>query len=501
MATVRPATFSKVFRHIHTLRFKLAGLHVLVFGVILAALSVFILNTMESNLEEDFDERLHDVAMAVADRIETARETERQENIDIFVRFAGYYFQSRTDDGRPDKRSLNLGQVHLPWTAEMEAARASASGVPVTIAGEPTAELLGNHGQVRVLTIYRAPDAGAKWRPFYLQVGRSLRWMQTSIDELRRLFLFMVPTALLVALAASWFLASRSLKPIEKIREIAEQLNVQDLSQRFDGPSRGDEVAQMVLTINGMLDRLHASFQAQERFIALASHELKTPLSVLLGELQVMGQRARTPEEYERFARSAQDEVRSLAQTVDSVLTLARAEAGLPMTTSDEVSVNEMVIEAVERCRPLASQREIRLVPQLAMPEGDAAEPTIQGDGELIRLMFVNLIRNAIRVSPPRHPVVIAVAQTKDSVTVSVCDDGPGIAPQYIDRVFDRFFRVPDQDSGFAGVGLGLTIVRGTAELHGGTALARNRPSGGCDFLVHLPLASRNSTRPVVLEG
>src|SRR5690606_33142996 len=110
--------------------------------------------------------------------------------------------------------------------------------------------------------------------PFYVQAAVNTRSLKESLADLQRQFLILVPGGLLVGAAASWFLAKRSLQPIEKIRQIAERLSVQDLSQRFEQPRGGDEVALMVQTINKMLDRLHDSFQAQERFIGHASHEL-----------------------------------------------------------------------------------------------------------------------------------------------------------------------------------------------------------------------------------
>ncbi|HWL94833.1 MAG TPA: HAMP domain-containing sensor histidine kinase [Phycisphaerae bacterium] len=489
-----------MWRHVQTLRFKLAGLYLLVFGAILAALCVVIFNISENNLRNDFDKGLQNAAEAVADKIQIEMESSDVpagnplELVSAF-RFPGYYFEQRGEDGSVLARTQNLGSIDLPWDEAMAEARSLTAPVFVTVGGEKAEELIGNPGEVRLMTLYREPRVteGRAASPFYLQVAVNTRFLKERIDALSRLFLILVPSGLMVAAVASWFVSGRALQPIEKIRHIAERLSVQDLSQRFEQPRGRDEVALMVETINKMLDRLHNSFQAQERFIGHASHELKTPLSVLLGEAQVLKQKRRQPEEYEQFVGSVQDEVRSLAQMVDSVLTLARAEAGLPMTTSDEVSVNEIVIDAVERCQPQAKQREVRIVPHLAMPQGEEPEPIAIGDGDLLRLMFVNLIRNAIRYSPPGRPVEIVVTVEGNQAIISVRDQGPGIPPEYIDRVFDRFFRVPEQGVDFKGVGLGLTIVRGIAQLHGGTAVAANRRQGGCEFIVRLPLARRAS--------
>lgn len=461
-------------------------------GAILTALGAIILNVAETNLRADFDGRLQNAAELVAEKVQNARESGSDYNIDVVFRFPGYYFEVRSKDGKGDRRSSNLGSSDLPWTPQMVDAKSFELPVFVTIGGEEAEKLIGNPGEVRIITLYResrtSDGTEPQSEPFYVQAALNIRSLKDKIAEQRQQFLLLVSSGLLVAAVASWFLAVRSLKPLAKVRQIAEQLSVQDLSQRFEQPRGRDEVAQMVETINKMLDRLHDSFQAQERFIAHASHELKTPLSVLLGESQVINQKSRTPEEYQHFVTSVQEEVRSLAQTVDSVLTLARAEAGLPMTTTDEVSLNEKIVESVEQCQAQAKQRDVRLVPHLAMPQGDEGEPTVIGDGDLIRLMIVNLIRNAIRYSPPGQSVEIVVSLRGGEATVSVLDRGPGIPPMYIDRVFDRFFRVPEKDGSFKGAGLGLAIVRGISQLHGGRASARNRDDGGCEITIHLPL-------------
>lgn len=482
-----------MWRHVQTLRFKLAGLYLLVFGAILTTICVIIFNVSQNNLRRDFDARLQDAAVAMVDKILIS--TERQateltaenplELINPF-RFPGHYFQLRLADGRILERSRNLGRIVLPWSEEMAAAKTLGTPVLLTLRDDDAAALLGNPGEVRLLTLYQeAPGA----TPFYLQVAVNQRSVNEAAAKMRRFFLILIPSGLLVAAVASWFLSARSLRPIAQVRQIAERLSVQDLSQRFEQPRSRDEVALMVETINRMLDRLHDSFMAQERFIGHASHELKTPLSVLLGEAQVLQQKPRSIEDYQRFITIVQDEARSLAQMVDSVLTLARAEAGLPMTSTEEVSLNEVVLEAVEQCQPQARQCGVRVVPRLLMPEGDESEPIIIGNDDLIRLMFANLIRNATRYSPTDKPIEIVVTLDARDAVIAVRDRGPGIPPQYIDRVFDRFFRVPEKGSEFKGVGLGLTIVRGIARLHGGSAVAANRPDGGCEFIVRLPLA------------
>lgn len=483
-----------MLRHTQTLRFKLASLLLIVFGVILGGLCATVLALREDYLREDFDERLTDRAETIVDDIVSAAE----DNPDVKVegvlrrrvsrfRFPGYFVQVRLPEELVFARSPRLGDNTLPLSDAAKASSQSNEPSVETIRDGVALDLLGADAELRLLTLRHAGSGGPS---FYLQIAADLSRVNESVRNLRQVFILVIAIGLVATGIASWLLARRSLSPIARIAEIAERLRADDLTQRFDQPRGKDEVATMVATINRMLDRLADAFQAQKRFSADVAHELKTPLAILLGEAQVLMRQERSPEEYDRFVASVQDEVRSLAQTVDSLLTLARAEAGLPMAGGADVPINEVVTDAVERCNPLAEQREVRVVPVLALDQSDETGPVVNGDGALLRLMSTNLLRNAIRHSPPDEAVDVAVGFSGKEVVITVRDRGPGIPPEYVDKVFDRFFRVPDRKVSFQGTGLGLTIVRGIARLHGGSASVLNHADGGCEFVVRLPLAN-----------
>jgi len=482
-----------VWRHFKSLRFKLASLYVVVFGAILTVLGIIILTVSERDLRNEFDFALRDRAEAMADRIVVSPDewppspspANPIPRLNPF-RFPRHYIQIRLADESVAERSPNLGKQILPLSDQARQARTTNQPVFETLRDEIARALIGSDsGELRLLTIYRQ---AAHTAPFYLQVGVNQGRVNQSVQDLRRLFLLLMPTGLAVVAVASWWLAGRFLGPIRRIAELAGRLGAHNLGLRFDPPQGQDEIAELVVTINQMLDRISEAFQAQERFMADVSHELKTPLSVLLGEAQVMLQKERSTADYERFVRSVQDEVRSLAQTVDSVLTLTHAEAGAPITNAAELALNDVVMEAVERCQPLALQRGVRIVPVLALPRGDRSGPVLLGDPELLCILFVNLIRNAVRYSPVGMAVDVHVRWTDTEAEVSVRDHGPGIPPQYIDRVFERFFRVPQNEGQFKGAGLGLTIARGIARLHAGSVQVANCPDGGCLFTVLLSL-------------
>jgi len=161
------------------------------------------------------------------------------------------------------------------------------------------------------------------------------------------------------------------------------------------------------------------------------------------------------------------------------------------------VSVNELVIEAGQRCQPLAQAGDIRLVPVLAMPKAEESELQVEGDAALLKAMTENLIRNAVRVSPVNGAVEVKVSAADSQAVIAVRDNGPGIPPEQLERVFEPFYRLERDPQHEHGTGLGLAIARGVANLHGGDIRASNRPGGGCEFIVHLRKAPAPDPGPM----
>jgi len=475
-----------------TIRFRLAIQYLLALSVILVIVCVIVLRSWEAHIREEFDRLLAEEAdtfeeylgadVESASPLASAR---RRTPPMSRLAFLWLFCQVVTEDASVVWHSENIDPGALPFTPAARSATQAGQACLETITVEPDALPLAQSRRLRLLTRRLVGTAGGR---YYLQVAGSLYPVEASVRRLRDLFVTIIPVGLAVASAASWLLAGRALAPIGDIVRQTRQYSAAHLDQRIKVRPGHDELSQLVKVINRMLDRLEAAFRAQEQFIANASHELKTPLSVLLAEAQILDQRARLPEEYNQFVTSVQDQLRQLSRLTDSLLTLARADAGFPLSRVEPVSLNDVVIESVQRCEPLARQRMVRLVPRLALPTERGVEPVIAGDRNLLRTVIENLVRNAVRYSPLEGTVEIEVALGDTAVAVIVRDSGPGIPPDRIDRVFNRFFQLPRGDRSVHAAGLGLAIAKSVTQLHDGSISVRNRPSGGCEFTVRLPL-------------
>lgn len=294
-----------------------------------------------------------------------------------------------------------------------------------------------------------------------------------------------VPIVLLLATLASLLLSRRALSPVAAIIHKAHAIRAHDLSERIPVPRANDEIRELAMTLNTLLDRLEKAFQAQEHFVADASHQLKTPLSILKGELELFSRQQRTQTELTHFLASAAQEIESLSKMVENLLLLARVDAEEVHHTKTQFRLDEKLMEVVSRYSRLAQEKHIGL--SVDLNHGDSASEnfSLAGDPELIRAAIENLVDNAIKYSPQKSVVKIVLTESAERFIVQVSDSGPGIPAGSIPFVFDRFYRI-QRFSGAPGFGLGLSVVRRVAELHQGKVEARNSTSGGAVMTLEL---------------
>jgi two-component system, OmpR family, sensor kinase len=251
--------------------------------------------------------------------------------------------------------------------------------------------------------------------------------------------------------------------------------------------SGGEELAGLARVVNDLLGRLEASFVQQRRFMADASHELRTPTAILRSEADVtLAQTHRTEEEYRAAVTIMRDAARRLTRIVDDLFLLARADSGNLVARREPIYLEELVHDATRAVRPLADARSIRV--ELS----EAVEAPFEGDADLLGRLLLNLLDNAIKHSPAGGSVEVGMARRNGHYEIDVIDEGAGIPAEAQERIFERFVRLDaararGEQSSTSGAGLGLAIARRIAEVHGGRlVLAASRP-GRTDFRVTLP--------------
>lgn len=379
------------------------------------------------------------------------------------------YAQLWTRDGRPLVRSRNLpAHLELPPEALLVAQEGEV--------GWGTHEWRGR--SIRSV-VYPLRLVGAAHGVHILQVAAPTEAVQATLSR----FAFLVVALTILTIAAAygmgWRLAGIALRPTREITEQAEAIEAGTLSERITAHADVLEFKRLVTVLNAMLNRLDRAFQGHRRFTADASHELRGPLNVLRGEIEVALKRVRSPAEYRETLERCREEVLQLGRLAADLLVLARSDAGLPLEQKMDIDLHALVGRVAERYRALASQRNVRI--QVA---GRAAH--VSGDPTLLERVVGNLIDNAVKFSPPNGTVGIEVEHESDQVTVTVRDQGPGIPAEQVPHLFTRFFRGDSARPRAEGSGLGLSIAKAGADAHGGT-LAFHGQAGSAAFRFSIP--------------
>ena len=319
----------------------------------------------------------------------------------------------------------------------------------------------------------------------FATVAEPLSVIDDGLRTLRRDFFAGVPIVLLVASAGGYFLARKSLSAIASMNRQTRRISAGSLSSRLDVSNPRDELGGLAITINDLLTRLENSFKEQQRFIADASHELRTPLAVVRGETEVALNKVRTSEEYRDSLSLIKDEAEHLSRIVEDLFILARQPLGSsPGLAKEPVLLNDAVRDCARVAQVLASRKGVRLE-----NENDQESMVLQGDGELIKRMILNLLDNAVKYTPRGGAINISLARQNGNAEIVIRDTGIGIPEADQSHVFDRFYRVDKARSrSLGGAGLGLSIVWSIVEAHGGKIRVESAPNQGSKFTVELPL-------------
>ena len=336
-----------------------------------------------------------------------------------------------------------------------------------------------------------------------IQVARTVGEVESGLRRARTFLFLGSGGALVVAGGLALLLTRAALRPLASMRTSAEEVAATgDPSRRLrPAGGRDDEVARLAAAFDRMLVRLEASGSAlgaaldsQRRFVADASHELRTPLTSARGNLEIVLRNPEMdPDERAQAIGDAVAELERMSRLVDGLLTLARADAGRPPEV-EPVSLSEVVHRSHRSALARGGARTFEMSDHLGGAE-------VAGSPELLRRLFDNLYDNALKYTGPTGSIVTRADVGDGWATVSITDDGPGIAADELPRIFERFYRSPGTRS-LEGSGLGLAIVQWAAVLHGGTVSVVSAPGRGSTFAVTLPvLGQPTGNSPPVTEG
>ena len=490
-----------------TIRFKIILLYMVLLTLTITVFTIVLYNKLQNDLYRNADNLLQSRAEGIEDSIDTYWEVEK-----LQVKKAG----EKTDVVKKID-TVNFSKIAQLWVDEESNAPellniivqifdakgtilVSSKNIPGNITFPRDFFATALQGTHRFdTTIFVFPDAvdltvRVLTKPVFqdkdimyiVQVACPLDTIQGALDDFKEILFVLLPLAIFVTGIIGAFLAKITLNPVDRIIKTVQKITAENLKLRIQMPGTRDEIERLAATFNDMLDRLEKAFSSQKHFIQDASHELKTPLTILQGELEVTLKRIRPVTEYEEVLESSLEEIRRISSIVENLLLLARVENQATGLDVKEFNLQRVLRAAVEDMAGLAREKSLSLT--LAADEA----LMIPGDEQKLKQVFLNLLDNAIKYTPPHGAVsVSAVAAAADTVHITVQDTGIGIPPAELPHIFNRFYRV-DKARSSSGFGLGLSIAKSIVEAHHGTISAESSLNRGTTFTVFLPALASN---------
>ena len=463
-----------------SIRFTLTLWYTLTLALVMLLFSSFIYITIRADIYKETDRELLSLAESLAsptmEPFRSAAPSVFDQVLEDFFgpKIAGKYVQLFDPSGMISAASKNLNQhpLALPRSTFQKVSQGGIVHETRIVNGLPP---------LRIITV---PVLVDNRLARIVQVGASLSEEFDTLRKLLLIFSISIPAGLLILSGGGWFLAGQALKPVELITRSAQKITAENLSQRLVVLNPNDEIGRLAETFNMTLARLEASFNRTKRFFADISHELRTPLTIIRGEAEVGLKWAKEPEEFHEILQSTLDEVKRMSGIVESLLELSRAEEGGLHLEMQDIDLGEFLDSTVKELN-----QQSRLLDQgrRVILSADC-QVWIQGDERRLRQIFLNLLDNALKYSPPDSEVRVELSLQGGEARVAVVDHGPGIPDADLPHIFERFYRVDKaRNRNEGGSGLGLSLVKSLTEAHEGRVEVISTLDAGSTFIVKLP--------------
>jgi signal transduction histidine kinase len=466
-----------------SIRLRLTLIFVAIFGTTTIVFNTFLFLFMIQTLQQDFDDALFNYSVDVS------------QSIEIGVKGDLNFPPLKLDTGKVLPFPLGTALIQVVHTSGTVLARVGDFGdfnPPFKKDFERLAK--GEEATYRTISnISKIPSAEAdSYRlisfpldnsthpQVILQIAVPMTLLETQIENRLTMLQIGIPLVLLIATLGGLFFSARALAPVKRMIDATKDIDASELDQRVPVPEANDDIKTLSLTINEMLARIHQAFQSQERFVADASHQLLTPLTIMRGELELLQKQNFNKDDFAVFLNSSLQEIDSLAKIVKDMLLLARVDAGLGALNLQEIYLDELVFEAMGRVEKIANGKKIRL--KIDILDEAEGRKSVRGDYDLVLNLLINILENAIKYSPVGEMVSISLTWKPTMSSIVVTDHGIGIPEDQLPFIFERFSRGPNAERDTKGFGLGLAIAHKIAILHQAKLYAQNNSGIGAQF-------------------
>ncbi|MFP3975046.1 MAG: sensor histidine kinase [Chloroflexota bacterium] len=464
-------------RFVNSIKFRLTVWYLVVLGLLLAVLGMGVFFTLSHSLHRSLDNSLERRVEELKNNPGAFRDLQRREFTEELGEVVSLYISSGDS-----AVFISPSERELPHATQLVNQTLSGGSQFTTVELAESEEMRLYAAPVDV-TLTSGTFPGGPNVEAVLVVGRSMANIEEALQRLQGIILFAVLVTMGLAGAGGWFLARRTLRPIEDITVTAQEIGASDLSRRIGVKSK-DELGRLAGTLNNMIERLERAFTRQRQFTADASHELRTPLAAIEAESTLALQKQRTSEEYRKSLDFISQETNQMSGIIEKLLTLARADAGKEELEFEEVDVYSLLKEVATDIEMLCRKKGL----EFRLNDGEE-NLTVYGDRTKLKDLFSNLLNNAVRYTSSGS-VEVSLSREGGMIVVAVQDTGVGIPEEHIPNIFERFYRVDKARSrAEGGSGLGLAICWHIVDVHGGRIEVESEVGKGSTFRVSLPLS------------
>ena len=437
-----------------------------VFAIIYLVVHLTVVNTIDRDLQLETDKHKNQIFL-VNGEIRFVHKNEWQEQEHSQLQINPIFIEIVDTEGESMDRSPNLQNNHLSFYPE----RAGSGEAWTVKAGS------------RELRQMQIPLINQGVKEGYLLVAKSFTDARKTLSNLRNVLLILYPLILISLFLTMRYHADQSIDPLRQIIRKANQITQSNLNERIPQNGPNDEIGQLTQSINGLLSRLEQAIIREKQFTSDASHELRTPLAVLRGTLEVLIRKPRSTEEYELKIQSALQSIDRMSDIINQLLALARTESGTNLVKEE--------VELITLCEEIADEQAKEKGRTIRFESAVSAPIFIMCNEKSLRMILRNLLANAFKYSPQECPVRLKLGYLDGRAIVQVIDQGEGILPENLTKIFDPFFRQQSAlESGKPGTGLGLAIVRKLADEGGLEVSVRSELGKGSEFTILFPRIS-----------